>query len=139
MPVTNIVQFDTATRTAIGELWRDNLDAGTGPAVMKIYAAGSTPALPGDALPGDAVLLVTFTLDDPSGSVADGVLTFGTISPAVVAADGAALFGRFEDSDGVVRGQADCGGTGSGATVIFNDSVLVSGTTVNVTVASVTF
>ena len=137
--MSNIVQFDTVTRTAIGELWRDNLDAGAGPGALKIYSAGSTPALPGDALPGDATLLVTFTLGDPSGTVTSGVLTCAAIAAATVAADGTARFGRFEDSTGTVRGQADCGGPGSGAVVIFNDPVLVTSTIVTVTVASVTF
>lgn len=134
--MSTTVQFDVATRTAQGDAWIANIDSGAAAGVLKVYAAGSTPATPADALPGDAILLTTHTLSDPCATTTSAVVTFNAIGSAVAAAGGTARFARIEDSNGVVRGQMDAAGAGSA--IVFNDPVFVLGATISIISLAVT-
>jgi hypothetical protein len=134
--MSTTVHFDEATRTAQGTAWITNIDSGAAAGVLKVYAAGSTPATPEAALPGDAVLLTTHTLSDPCATATSAVVTFDAISSAVAAANGTARFARIEDSDGTVRGQMDA--AGADAAIVFNDPVFVSGATISIISLAVT-
>jgi hypothetical protein len=103
---------------------RDAVDQGAAAGVLVI----GTSALNG----GATGTLVTFTLDDPCGSVANRVLTLdGTPISAVASAGGIAAKAELRDSDGVVI----CSGltvgiVGSAADIIVDTAAIVSTRTV---------
>lgn len=131
------VQLDVSTRSLQATVLRDQIDAGAGPGVLKVYS-GTPPAHAGDALSGNT-LLCQHTLSDPCGTVASGVLTFAAIAiDAAADATGTATFARIEDSDGNVRCQISAGGAGSGADLVFNDANLVAGVPVAITSLTIT-
>jgi len=96
---------------------------------LKIYT-GSSPG-PNNSPTG--TLLVTLTLPaKASNSVANGVLTFGSIAQQNAVADGAAGYFRIFRSDGsTCVGDGDVGA--SGASINLNTTSIVSGGPVSIT------
>jgi len=119
--MNNILSFAQSRATSRAELTAGWLDGGT----LKLYS-GTRPATPNTAITSQ-VLLVTFTLPDPSGTVENGVWTKGTIAAALVAESGNAVWGRAFDSSGVVIADCDVGTVASGAMVELSNTALVSG------------
>ena len=74
------------------------LDSGTTGATIDIYAT-TRPAI-GDP-PGDAPL-ATLTLPIPAGTIADGVLTLGTVEDALIMATGVAVWARCTANGAIV-------------------------------------
>ena len=117
----NVFSFAQARATSRAELTSGWLDGGT----LKLYSS-PRPATPNTAI-DTQVLLVTFTLPDPSGTVENGVWTKGTIAAGLVAESGTATWGRAFDSSGVVIADCDVGSVASGAMVELSNTSLVSG------------
>lgn len=126
------VRVALATRNNRLEQIVADLDAGTGPAVLRIYD-GAQPADANTAVTTQN-LLAELEFDDPSGSVAAGVLTFNAISDDASADDdGTATWARALDSDNNVVFDCDVDVTASGATLEFDDVDFVTGGTVTIT------
>ncbi|WP_299197991.1 hypothetical protein [uncultured Amphritea sp.] len=117
--------------TAVGHYYRAE-NTGT--------SAGATPVWPTDGgtvadnditwqdMGEIPVLLATLTLSQPSGSVANGVLTFDAWTEDSSAdASNIASWGRFKDGDGNNVLDGSVGVTGSGAAFIINTTNIVSG------------
>jgi hypothetical protein len=120
--MSTLLTFTTARRTARANLLSGWLDGAT----FKVYT-GPRPATPESAV-GDAILLCTFTFEDPAGSVTDGVWSADPLpAPAVIVADGTPLWGRAADSEGVVIGDFGVGTTGSGNFLELTSEALVTG------------
>jgi len=117
----NVFAFAQSRATSRAELTSGWLDGGT----LKLYS-GTRPATPNTAI-DTQVLLVTFTLPNPSGTVANGVWTKGAIVAALVAESGNAAWGRAFDSSGAVIADCDVGTVNSGAMVELSNTSLVSG------------
>lgn len=114
----------------------DSLDAGAGPATIKIYT-GSQPADADDAASG--TLLATITMSDPAfGAASAGVATADNTPAlsATAAASGTAGWFRAADSNDTNRIDGDVG-EGSG-TLNLDNTDIVSGQTVTVTGWTVT-
>lgn len=118
------LRLATNARNAMLQALIDAIDAGAGPATLKIYS-GTQPVNADTALSGNT-LLGTLTFSNPSGDVASGVLTFDVITEDSEAdADGTASFARIEDSDGNAIFDGDVGT--SGAMINFNRTDFVTG------------
>ena len=122
----NLFAFAQAKATLRADLALTWLNGGT----LKLYS-GTRPATPDTALNANT-LLATFIFDDPAGTVANGVLTMGTIATALVAESESASFGRAFDSVAAVIADCDIGVTGSGAMIELSAVNLVQGAYVSV-------
>lgn len=116
------MNFSTTLRTARGQTTINQIDAGGGglttTAMMHFYN-GPRPAA-GVAITTET-LIGSCALSDPCGTVANGVVTFNTISDDVsVDADEDIAWCRIVDSDGDYVIDLGCGLTGSGQEIIFN-------------------
>lgn len=130
------LRLATGSRSAAADAVVDRLDAGSGPATLKIYS-GSQPATPATSPTG--TLLATVTLNDPAfGSASSGVATL-SVSPAVTGtgvADNTAGWFRAADSDGNAVFDGACGT--SGAELNLATLTISTGVTVSVTSGSYT-
>lgn len=129
------IRYPDATRTAAISPVNDLLNAGTGPGEIRLYS-GSQPASAESAATG--TLLATFTLNDPAGTVAAGVLTLDVdpgISTTAVATGTAGWF-RATDSAGTTVFDGSAGT--SGADLILNTTAISSGGTVSITSGTLT-
>ncbi len=83
--------YNLTVRNARLTVARDAIDQGAGPGVLEIGTAGF------------ATVLAQVTLNDPSGAVAAGVLTFSSFprSDTSANASGTAAVARIRDSNGV--------------------------------------
>jgi hypothetical protein len=107
----------------------DDLDGGK----LQIYT-GTSPG-PNNAATGTK--LAEFSLPaKTANTVANGVLTFGTIAPVNALADGTAGYHRLLKADGTVVADGDVGISGS--TLDLNTTNIVSGVPVAVTAYAVT-
>lgn len=131
--MSTLLAFATARRTARANLLAGWLDGGG----FKVYT-GPRPATPETAI-GEATLLCTFTFADPAGTVTAGVWTADPLpEPAVVVADGTAVWGRAADSEGVVIGDFAVGATGSGAFLELTNTALATGFSAICTACAIT-
>lgn len=122
-----------ATGNAILDALRVKMDAGSGPALLKIYT-GTQPAGADTALSGNT-LLGTLTFTDPAAASASSkTLTFSTITADSAAdASGTATWARVLDSDGVAIFDCDVGESGDGATITLNTKTIASGGPISIT------
>lgn len=112
------IALSTATRNARLQAIIDQLDSGSGPGKFLLYTA---PKPASGAAITSQKLLATCTLSDPSGTVADGVLTFSPISDDLSAdADGDIAWVRGVNSDNVWVIDTDAGDVASSAVFKFN-------------------
>lgn len=97
-----IIKLLEADRSALATALLAQWDAASGPCTVEVYD-GAQPAGPATAVTTQ-IKLGTLTCSDPLGSVATGVLTFGTITQDAAAdASGTAAWGRLKDGAGVAR------------------------------------
>jgi len=123
--------MSTAVRNARATVLITALDAAATAGEIRIYS-GTKPAA-GAALAGNT-LLGTLALSDPSGVVANGVITFATVSDDTSAdADGTITWARFVDGDGNFVADCDCGVAGSNAALIFNAVTVTTGGVIRIT------
>jgi hypothetical protein len=111
------MRISTAARNAACDGQVDQIDVGTGTAVIEVYS-GSGPATFGDAPAG--TLLVSFDLQDPAfGAASSGVATLlGVTISAVGVGDDDAGYARVLDQDGdVVMDTEDVGTSGNVVTM----------------------
>lgn len=126
----SVLRIAVASRNAMLQALLDKIDAGSGPATLKLYS-GTMPAN-GDAALSGNTLLGTLTFSDPSGSISAGVLTFSVITEDSSAdATATATFGRIQDSAGNNIFDGDVGT--SGAVINLNTTSIVTGGPIRVT------
>lgn len=121
------VTYTTAVKNARMTAVRDQIDGGSGAGVLQI---GTT---------GMASILAEITLDDPSGTISGGVLSFSGFPKSDTSANntGTAAAARIRDSSGtdVITGLT----VGTSGTDIILDSVsITAGQTVTINSASIT-
>lgn len=130
------LRLATTARNAAANAVVDSLDAGAGPATIKVYT-GSQPATPQTAPTG--TLLLTFTLNDPAfGDAATGAATLD-VAPALTAtgaAAGTAGWFRAADSTGAAVFDGACGT--SGAELNLSTTTVSTGLDVTITSGSYT-
>ena len=108
-----IFTLSDAAANAVLTTLNDLLNAGSGPATIKLYT-GTKPAGPSTAITSQ-VLLGTLTCSDPAGTVSARSLTFGTVTADSSAdASGTATWARIADSNGVAVVDIDVTLTGGG-------------------------
>ena len=121
MAINYINSLKTARMAAVVT----NIDAGAGPGTIEVCTAGY------------AVVLLTFTLDDPCGSVAGDPATLsfaGLPKQALGATAGTATIGRIKDSNGTVVGSnLAVTATGGGGDIEISSTSIQSGQAVNLT------
>lgn len=89
-----------------------NLARGTSPAKLRIYDNSGTPQVPTSITASPTgVLLCEVTLEEPLGTIDDGVLTWDLPSDALISASGIAHWARFIDGNG--NASIDCSVTDS--------------------------
>jgi hypothetical protein len=131
------IGFSTALRNARLQQIINHLDAGSGVAGAIEFYGAARPAT-GVAIAAQ-VLVGTVTLSKPSGTIANGVLTFDTISDDLAAdASETISWCRFYDTDGNFVADMSCGTSGSGAEVIFNTVNAIAGGTISITSGALT-
>jgi len=127
MPAPAGPVYSTALAVAAQTQVKNALEAGAGPAVLKLYTEAD-------------VLIATIVLADPVGTVdGTGALTLAASATVSAAAAGDITWGEFEDSDGnsVLQAPTSEGSTPvSGQIVITAASVLVGA---NVSIVSAVF
>lgn len=120
------VVYATAVKTARMQAVATALDQGTGAGKLKIYTSGL------------ALLLVTFTLADPSGSASGDTLTLD-MDPdlsAVASNDGTAAEATLTDSDDNVLVSGLTVGT-SGTDIVLDSVSITSGQTVTMATGTI--
>lgn len=124
--------YNTTVSNARLTVVRDAIDQGAAAGVLVI----GTSALAG----GAGGTLVTFTLNDPCGTVAAKVLTFsGTPKSATASASGTAAKAELRDSNGVVIVNGlTVGLSGSGANIILDSVAIINTRTVFMTAGTIT-
>lgn len=102
------IWLSQAIKDGMANLIKAGADAGGAPGYLELYT-GTPPAALGAIT--DQIKLGTLPLSYPCGSVAGGVLTFGSITEDSEAdATGTAAWGRLYSSTGVVVGDFDVAG-----------------------------
>ncbi len=121
-----IFTLSDAAANAVLTTLNDLLNAGSGPATIKLYT-GTKPAGPGTAITSQ-VLLGTLTCSDPAGTVSARSLNFGAVT-ADASADnaGTATWARIADSDGVAVVDIDVTLTGGGGFGQMNTTLIAAG------------
>ena len=120
------VDYSTTVKNARMTAVRDAIDGGPAAGVLEICTTAYT------------TVLATITLNDPSGTVSSGVLTFsGTPIAATASNNGTAALARLKDSTGAVVCDGLTVGT-SGTNVIVNTVTFSSGGAVSLTSATIT-
>jgi hypothetical protein len=122
MPAPSVATYSGAAKVAANTAFRDTLDSGSN-ALLRIRDASD-------------VLLVSFTLSDPCGSVngTTGVLTITAPSATNAAASGTAAYAELCTSGGTVHLSlpAQAGTSAVDGKVVINTLALVSGAPVSV-------
>lgn len=122
------VTYTTAMKNARLQAVADTLDAGAGAAVLQIGTAGM------------ASILAEFTLPEPCGAVAAGVLTFDfdpDVSDTSANNTGTAAAAQILDGSGVAQITGLTVGT-SGTDIILDSTSITSGQTVTITAGAIT-
>lgn len=119
--MSNVMGFATARKTSRAELVLSWLDGGE----VRIYD-GTRPA-DADTAIGTQVLLITFELDDPAGTVTNGVFTAAAIAQTLITTAGTASWARVVDSASGTIFDADVGIEGSGNLIEIDNVSLVEG------------
>lgn len=124
----------TTTRNNRGQAVIEDIDSGADPSYMKFYTA-PRPVTGGVVTD----LIGANELYDPSGSMSNGVLTFNLISDELsVKKTGDIAWARITDGDGVFVMDMDCGLSGSGAEIIFDNLSAQLGGTIKILSGSIT-
>ena len=111
------VNYRTTLKTTRMEAVRDDIDSGAGPATLEICSAAF------------AVVLITFTLDDPASSVATDTLTLlGVPLTANATASGTATVARIKEFGGAVIVNNLTVGVGGTDIVISNTGIINAAT-----------
>jgi hypothetical protein len=119
--MSNLMGFSAARKTSRAELVLSWLDDGE----VRIYD-GTRPA-DADTAISTQTLLITLELDNPAGTVTNGVFTAAAIAQTLIAADGNAAWARVVDSTGATIFDADVGLESSGNLIEIDNVSLVAG------------
>ena len=119
-----MLNMSTALRTARAQAIITAIDTGSSDGTMNVYS-GTKPAT-GDAVTTQT-LLGTITFQKPCGTATNGVLSFNTTANTAVLADGTISWARIKNGNGVMVADVDCGVSGGGATIIFNNLAVIVG------------
>jgi hypothetical protein len=119
-----VIRLRVADRTSLAERLRDLWDDKAGPCTVEVYS-GAMPAGPHAATAGQ-VRLGTLVCSDPVGSVANGTLTFSSISEDVQADEsGQASWARLFDGSGFARADFDVTDMEGNGTIRMNSTAIV--------------
>lgn len=128
MPAPIAATYSLGVRVTAHTAFRDALDAGAGPAIVRVRSAAD-------------VLLGTVTLTDPCGTVSGstGILTFSMAGTGSASATGTAAYAEFCTSAGAVELAlpAQQGTTAVSGRFVMNSLSLVSGNPIEILAASV--
>lgn len=125
-----VLTLSETVRNARLQALLDAIDMGAGDSVISFYTA---PQPVGGGAVTSQTLLASCALFTPSGSVANGIMTFNAISDEMaVKSNGVAEWCRIFDGDGNFILDMDCGLSGSGAIMILDDINLNAGGKVSV-------
>lgn len=129
--------LDVGEKNAMLQALANAIDAADpAPGKFRIYS-GTKPATPGGPIT-DQVLLAECFCSLPCGTVANGVLTFGTISDEDLApASGLASWGRLLDGSDAWIADFDVGADGSGAFLELNNTQIYEGGIVRLTAGEI--
>lgn len=119
--MSNVMGFATARKTSRAELVLSWLDGGE----VRIYD-GTRPTNADTAI-GSQELLITLELDDPAGTVTNGVFTAAAIAQTLITTAGTAAWARVVDSTGATIFDADVGLEDSGDLIEIDNVSLVEG------------
>ncbi|MBS3953616.1 MAG: hypothetical protein KGZ88_11770 [Methylomicrobium sp.] len=120
------VKLPLALRNASLQVLLNAFDADTNPATIEFYTAPQ-PLSGGEAITTQT-LLGTWTLAKPSGTIANGVLTFAAIAGDVAADEtGTIAWARIKDGSGAFVMDGDCGVSASDALLRFNTLAVLAG------------
>ena len=119
--MSNVMGFSTARKASRAELVLSWLDGGE----VRIYD-GIRPANADTAI-STQNLLIALELDDPAGTVTNGVFTATAIDQTLVTAAGTAAWARVVDSSEATVFDADVGTEGGGALIEIDNVSLVEG------------
>ena len=121
-----IIKVRVETRNAMAQKMLDDLDIGSGPSVLEFYT-GTQPAGPATAI-SDQVLPGELVCSDPAANIANGTLTFATITQDSAAnASGVATWARHKNSDGVAINDYDVTGLAGTGAIKMNTTTIVAG------------
>jgi len=122
MPATYSTTVKSSRMTAV----RDAIDGGSGAGQLQI---GTTNM---------STILITYILDDPCGTVSNGVLTFSSFPKTVAASNsGTAAAARIVDSNATVIVSGLTVGT-SGTDVVLSSVSIIGSNNVTINLASIT-
>ena len=129
------VAYSTAVRNARLNVVRDDIDAGAGAGLLRIYD-GVRPATGGTV----TTLLAQLAMTDPSApDAAAGVLTLSAITKDSSAdATGTATWARIVRSDGVFVADLSATVTGGGGDLQLSTASIVAGAEVDITSFTIT-
>jgi hypothetical protein len=120
------VNYRTSLKTTRMTSVRDDIDSGAGAGTLEVCTAAF------------ASVLITFTLSDPSGTIASDVLTLsGMPKAANAAATGTAAVARIKESGGAVVVNNLTVGT-SGTDIIISSTSITSGNPYNLNSGTIT-
>lgn len=129
-----MIGFSTAIRTARAQAILNAIEADTGAGTIVFYK-GTRPATGGAANSSD--ILGTCTMSDPAGSVANGVLTFGAITPDIGADQtGTVTWARMLGGQGTFIADFSVGT--SGTDIIVNTTSFIAGGPISISSATIT-
>lgn len=119
------LNFSTALRNARAQAIITAIDTGASNGTLKFYS-GTKPET-GVAIT-DQTLLGTLTFSKPCATVLDGVITFESIASDPVAdATGTITWARALNGNGAFVFDMDCGASGGGSVVSFNNVSVEAG------------
>ena len=134
------IGISTTLRNSRLQLLLDAIDNGAdeyNSAHLLIYS-GDRPAT-GEAIDEyDNILLVSFSLLFPCGSITGGILTFGALVDVLGLDDGTATWARITDEGDVFVADLSVTNEVGSGDVKINDTAIVVGGTVHCTAASIT-
>lgn len=121
------VNYSTTVKNARLTVTRDAIDGGVAAGKLKIYTAAY------------ATLIAEFTLSDPCGTVAAGVLTFSGMpkSTTGINGGGTAAIARLTDSTDAMVAEGLTVGLAASDIIIDNTSI-AAGQTININSAAIT-
>ena len=129
------LNMSTSLRTARAQAIIDAIDAGSTAGTIKFYT--STKPSTGASITTQT-LLGTVLFQNVCGTATAGVLTFSATANTAVLADGTISWARIADSTGAFIMDVNCGLTGSGATIIFNNLDVIIGGNFSILSAQIT-
>lgn len=124
--MSSVINLHSQAKTDQAQALKASLDAGGAACIIDIY----TGAI-GDV--GNSTKLASLAAHYPSGTVAQGKLTFGAIQNSIALASGIAAWAQFKTSDGTPVCDVNVSSTGGTAFMRLNSTSIVKDGPVSIT------